>query len=51
MDLVFAALYMLEVSYRNMEGANGWLLAMSEITTGIDKDVADEESVDDIDEY
>lgn len=51
MDLVFAALYMLEVSYRNMEGANGWLLAMTEITDDIDKDVADEESADDIDEY
>ncbi len=42
MTLVWASLYMLEVSYRNSEGAKDWLLAIERNTSGIDKDVVEE---------
>ena len=36
LTLVFAAAYMLEVFYRNKEGANDWLMAIERSLSGID---------------
>jgi hypothetical protein len=41
--LVHAAMYQLEVFYRNMEGARGWMLAIQQALTGLDHDVVSEE--------
>lgn len=43
MTLVHAALYKLEVSYRNSEGANDWKRAIFEVLDGIDRDAAEME--------
>ena len=40
---LFAALYYLEVSYRNTEGANDWNNAMTTYLTDLDKDTVEEE--------
>lgn len=42
--LVFAALYKLEVSYRNSEGANDWLREIMRIVADIDKDEVAEDT-------
>lgn len=41
--LVRAALYELEIDYRNTQGANDWLGALETHTAGIDQDVVEEE--------
>ena len=46
MTLVWAALYQLEVSYRNTEGARDWESAILKSISGIDKDVVEEETAD-----
>jgi hypothetical protein len=43
MVLIWAALYQLEVSYRNTRGAEDWLLAITRELTNIDKDGVEEE--------
>lgn len=42
--VMLAAMYHMELTYRNSEGANDYLLGINNIVTGIDKDNADEES-------
>lgn len=44
MELVWAALYELEVSYRNTEGANDWLGAVTMALIDIDKDTVDQDN-------
>jgi len=41
--LLMAALYQLEVSYRNTEGAKDWMNAIVLETTGLEKDLVEEE--------
>lgn len=41
--LLFASAYMLEISYRNTEGAKDWLGSITTITEGLDKDIVEEE--------
>ena len=41
--LIFAAAYMMELTYRNTEGAKDWLAAITTITDGLDKDIVEEE--------
>ncbi len=43
MVAVWAALYMLEVSYRNTEGAKDWENAVDKFLAGVDKDAVQEE--------
>ena len=45
--VILAAMYWLEVSYRNTEGAKDWLAAIDEYLTGVDKDLV--EALGDID--
>ncbi len=45
--LVWAALYKLEVSYRNTEGARDWVAAINESLFGLDKDMANQDSAGD----
>lgn len=40
--LAYAALYKLEISYRNTAGKNDWLLSLNEALQGIDYDIANE---------
>lgn len=42
--LAFAALYKLEVSYRNRQGANDWLTEIMRLVVDIDKDEVEEEA-------
>lgn len=42
--LVFAALYKLEVAYRNTEGSRDWFNAINDALLGIDADIANQES-------
>ena len=42
--VMLAAMYHMEITYRNSEGANDYLLGIKNIVNGIDKDNADEES-------
>jgi hypothetical protein len=44
--LLKAALYEVEVFHRNMEGAKGWLEAMTLDTTQFSMDLAEQESTD-----
>lgn len=46
MLLLWAALYQLEVSYRNTEGAKDWLAAIESELALIDRDMADEAQID-----
>lgn len=41
--LIFAAAFMMELSYRNTEGAKDWKAAIAEITDGLDKDIVEEQ--------
>jgi len=41
--LLYAALYQLEVSYRNTEGANDWMNALMTELTDLDKDIVEQE--------
>jgi len=41
--LIFAAAFMMELSYRNSEGAKDWKASITEITDGLDKDIVEEE--------
>jgi len=41
--LIFAAAFMMELSYRNTEGAKDWKNAIMEITDGLDKDIVEEQ--------
>lgn len=41
--LIFAAAFMMELSYRNSEGAKDWKASIAEITEGLDKDIVEEE--------
>ena len=43
MLLLYAALYEMEVSYRNTEGAKDWDLALSRELADLDKDTVEEE--------
>jgi len=42
--LIAAARYMIEVTNRNTEGMKDWLRAITELTTGVEKDTVEEES-------
>jgi hypothetical protein len=42
--LIHSALFKLEISYRNSEGANDWLMAIKADMSGIDKNVAEQTS-------
>jgi len=42
--LVWAAMYILEVSYRNMEGAKGWMMSINDYLSGIDSEQVEEDS-------
>jgi len=44
---IWAGLYMLEVSYRNTEGARDWMNAITLSVSGIDKDTIEEEMAQD----
>jgi len=46
MELVWAALRHLEISYRNTEGAKDWATAIFQSIEGIDKDIVEEETAD-----
>lgn len=41
--LIFAAAFMMELSYRNSEGAKDWKAAVKEITDGLDMDIVEEQ--------
>jgi len=41
--LIFAAAYMMELTYRNMEGAKDWLMSIMTIAEGLDKDIVEEQ--------
>ncbi len=41
--LIFAAAFMMELSYRNTEGAKDWKNSILEITDGLDKDIVEEQ--------
>ncbi|MDI6785127.1 MAG: hypothetical protein QMD92_00300 [bacterium] len=44
--LIFAAAFMMELSYRNTEGAKDWKNAVLEITEELDKDIVEEQITD-----
>jgi hypothetical protein len=41
--LIFAAAYMMELTYRNTEGAKDWLGSVMTIVEGLDKDIVEEQ--------